>query len=338
MRFQLSAVLLATSLALTPVLERLSYAGDDAAAAQALFNDGKKLMTSGKYVDACPKLEESQRLAPAIGTKFNLADCYEHTGRLASAWAAFLSVAAAAKNANQAPREKAARDRAAAIEPKLSRMAVGVPDASKVVGMEVRRDGDVIGEAEWGEAMPVDPGEHTVTVTAPGKRAWKGIVEVQGAASVAKVIVPPMDDEPVAPAPTSTPTAPATPTSTTPVTPTTTATSKTPGWVLVAAGGASLIGGGVFWAMRSSEASKLTGECGANGQSCPSSASNDISSGKTYDAVSVGLFVVGGACVVAGATWLLTAGHGESAGSTNAAVVVPTIGPGLAGASVAGRF
>jgi hypothetical protein len=217
-------------------------------------------------------------------------------------------------------------------------MAVAVPDASKVVGMEVRRDGDVIGEAEWGEAMPVDPGEHTVTVTAPGKRAWKGIVEVQGAASVAKVIVPPMDDEPVAPTPPPSATPSATPTSTATTTSTSTSTSKTPGWVLVAAGGASLVGGGVFWAMRSSEASKLTGECGPTGQSCPSSAANDISSGKTYDAVSVGLFVVGGACVVAGAAWLLTAGHGEVTGGTSAAVVVPTIGPGLAGASVAGRF
>ena len=88
-------------------------------------------MSAGKYDDACPKLEESQRLAPAIGTKFNLADCYEHTGRLASAWAAFLSVAASAKNANQGAREKAARDRAAALEPKLSRLAVVVPDASQ---------------------------------------------------------------------------------------------------------------------------------------------------------------------------------------------------------------
>jgi hypothetical protein len=335
MRFQLPAVLLATSLALAPAL---AYAGDDAASAQALFNEGKKLMTSGKYADACPKLEESQRLAPAIGTKFNLADCYEHTGRLASAWAAFLSVAAAAKNASQGPREKAARDRAAALEPKLPRMAVAVPDASKAQGMEVRRDGDVIGEAEWGEAMPVDPGEHTVTATAPGKRAWKGIVEVQGAASVAKVIVPPMDDEPVAPTPTALPTSTPTTTPTAPPAPTATPTSKTPGWVLLAAGGASLVGGGVFWALRSSESSKLTGECGPTGQSCPSSASSDISSGKTYDAVSVGLFVVGGACVVAGATWLLTAGHGEATGSANGAVVLPTLGPGVAGASVAGRF
>jgi thioredoxin-like negative regulator of GroEL len=106
MRFQLpAAALLATSLVLAPTLAR----ADDTAGAQALFNDGKKLMTSGKYADACPKLEESQRLAPAIGTKFNLADCYEHTGRLASAWAAFLSVAAAARKRRATGRRRSSR-------------------------------------------------------------------------------------------------------------------------------------------------------------------------------------------------------------------------------------
>src|SRR5579859_4502823 len=76
----------------------------DDAAAQALFSDARKLMTQGRYADACPKLEESQREAPAIGTLFNLADCYEHTDRLASAWAAFLKVAAETKMKGQTDR------------------------------------------------------------------------------------------------------------------------------------------------------------------------------------------------------------------------------------------
>ena len=99
------------------VLPSGSARADDPAGAQALFSEAKKLMSAGKYAEACPKLEESQRIAPATGTKFNLGDCYEHVGRSASAWAAFLSVAASARNANQGAREKAARDRAKALEP-----------------------------------------------------------------------------------------------------------------------------------------------------------------------------------------------------------------------------
>ena len=66
-------------------------------------------MQQGKYAEACPKLEESMRLDSGIGTQFNLADCNEHIGKLATAWAGFLDVAAAAKAASQPDREKVAR-------------------------------------------------------------------------------------------------------------------------------------------------------------------------------------------------------------------------------------
>ena len=86
----------------------------DKAAAQSLFDEGRKLMSAGKYADACPKLAESQKLDPGVGTQFHLADCYEKLGQTASAWAGFLEAASAAKSMGQADREKVARERAAA--------------------------------------------------------------------------------------------------------------------------------------------------------------------------------------------------------------------------------
>src|SRR5450432_3403221 len=59
---------------------------DDSAAAQALFDQGKKAMAALNYAEACPKLEESYRLQEALGTLLNLADCYQRQGKLASAW------------------------------------------------------------------------------------------------------------------------------------------------------------------------------------------------------------------------------------------------------------
>jgi hypothetical protein len=312
------AAFLAISIGLTPSFAR----ADDPAAAQALFNEAKKLMAAGNYTDACPKLEESQRLAPAMGTKFNLADCYERTGRTASAWAAFLSVASIAKNTNQAAREKAARDRAASLEPKLSRMAVVVPAASRATGLTVTRDGQAVGDAEWGESMPIDPGEHTVAAAAPAKRGWKAIVEVEGAGSSAKVIVPALDDEPTAPSP-----GPSAPAAVAPAPVAASGSSSTPGWVLIGVGGAALVGGAVVWALRSADESTLDAECGPNGASCPASAAGDISSGKTYTALGVGLFAVGGAGVIAGASWLLLAGHEPKTPSIAGAKLVPALGP-----------
>src|SRR5215204_2648434 len=81
----------------------------DPAAAQALFDQAKELIRQRKFAEACPKLQESNRLDPGIGTQFHLADCYEQSGRVASAWAAFLDVASQARAASQLDREKAAQ-------------------------------------------------------------------------------------------------------------------------------------------------------------------------------------------------------------------------------------
>ena len=96
----------------------------DKAAAQSLFDEGRKLMSAGKYAEACPKLAESQKLDPGVGTQFHLSDCYEKLGQTASAWAGFLEAASSTKSMGQGDREKVARDRAAALAPRLSKLTI----------------------------------------------------------------------------------------------------------------------------------------------------------------------------------------------------------------------
>src|SRR4029077_16363436 len=85
---------------------------DTSSRADKLFEEAKTLVEKGRYDEACPKLEESQSLDPAVGTQFNLADCYEPVGKTASANALFSEVARIAKLAGKFEREKSARDRA----------------------------------------------------------------------------------------------------------------------------------------------------------------------------------------------------------------------------------
>ena len=127
---------------------------DDSAAAQSLFDQAKKEMAAHDYADACPKLEESLRLQEGIGTLLNLASCYEHAGKLASAWSKYLEVATRARAAGQAARARIGRERADALAPKLSNLVVDVPGATHPDGLEVRRDGTVVGARGVGHRDP----------------------------------------------------------------------------------------------------------------------------------------------------------------------------------------
>jgi len=182
-----------------PVVARAS--GDDVAAAQVLFDDARRLMGQGRYAEACPKLEESQRIAPAIGTEFNLADCWEHVDRLASAWAAFLDVAQQTHARGEADRERVAHQRAGALEPRLARVIVQIAASHGTDGLAVRRDGEVVRPALWGIGVPVDAGDHRVEANEPARTAWSTSVQVQDGQTII-VAVP--DLSPATSTPTST--------------------------------------------------------------------------------------------------------------------------------------
>jgi hypothetical protein len=178
----------------------LARSAEDEAASRALFAEGRRLAATGDYVHACPKFEDSYRLAPGIGNSFNLADCLEHLGRTASAWARFLDVAAATKAAGQTDREEVARARASALEPQLARLTIVV--RQPVDGLVVKRDAAVVGEAAWGVPVPVDPGPHTIEATAPHKNRWSSAMNVLPTAGSVSVEVPALAAAPdLAPAP-----------------------------------------------------------------------------------------------------------------------------------------
>jgi hypothetical protein len=211
LRRTVPAALVALAVGLTASHGARAQGGE--AAATALFDEGRKLMAAHKYAEACPKLAESERLAPSGGTLINLADCYEHTGQTASAWVAWKDAAARANAAGKADVEKRALSKAAALEPTLSRLTVSVDSASDVAGLEIKNDGVAVGHAELGVALPVDPGSHLVEATAPKKKPFSTKVDVAAKQTDAKVTVT-LEDEPeaVAPPPPVTPgTGPTTP-------------------------------------------------------------------------------------------------------------------------------
>jgi serine/threonine-protein kinase len=164
------------------------------AAAEALFESGVQLMKAGRFSEACPKLETSQRVDPAVGTLLYLAECYEKLGRTASAWATFREAESLARGANQADRARTAQTRAQKLEPELAYLTVNVADA-KIEGLVVRRGGAVVLPDLYGVAAPVDPGLVEIEAGAPNRRRYTTQVKI-GPRAKEVVSVPILEMEP----------------------------------------------------------------------------------------------------------------------------------------------
>jgi hypothetical protein len=180
------------------VMAQTREEGRDPVSAEWLFRAGRSLMKAGDYPSACAKLEESLRLDPAVGTLMNLAECDEKLGRLATAWQRWGAVAEQVERRDQ--RRPLALARARSLEAIVPRLTVSVaPDSP--VATDVERDGVALGPASLGVALPVDPGRHSIVVTAPGRHPrevemilsageLRAVVVTPGAPIVARVVLP----------------------------------------------------------------------------------------------------------------------------------------------------
>lgn len=139
----------------------------DQAAGRALFDQAMSLYNAGKWAEACPKFEASFRQYPGIGTKGKLAECYEKTGRLGSAWRAYREASQLAMKGGDAVRSQIASERANSLEPRLARITLVVPQDCDVPGLVVKRSSVVVDRTAWGKAEPVDAGTVVFEFSAP---------------------------------------------------------------------------------------------------------------------------------------------------------------------------
>ncbi|HWA73271.1 MAG TPA: hypothetical protein VG937_13075 [Polyangiaceae bacterium] len=287
------------------------------AAAEALFDDGLKLMKANRFAEACPKLEDSQRVDPGIGTLLYLAECYEKLGKTASAWATFREAASSAGAAGQTDREKNAKQRASRLEAKLSYVTLRVPrEVSELKGLKVRLGSAELGAGVFGIATPADPGESKLEVSADGHDTYSIVLQIE-AGKRYDVSIPQLREQPappvgVEPAVPATPTAQTLPASTATPTPTTStpppatqppsgSSLKTVGLVL---GGVGVVGLGVgsFFGLKA-----ISQINDAKDESCARSICQEQADlDKTKDAntaatISNIAFVAGGASLVGGA-------------------------------------
>ena len=165
------------------------------AAAQVLFDEGKRLMASGRIADACPRFEESQRLDPALGTLLNLADCYERQRRLPEAWSKFFEAARVARSEGHPDAERVAQGRAAAIAAGLPKLLLQIA-AAPANGLEIRQNGALVPASEWGIAVPLEAGSYTITASAAGHQTWQVQLVLASGSGTNALSIPALDPLP----------------------------------------------------------------------------------------------------------------------------------------------
>ncbi len=311
------------------------------AAAQALFEEGKKLASAGNYAAACPKFAESQKLDPGAGTLLHLGNCYEKTGRTASAWATYIDAASAAKAQGRNDWADNAKTRAGALEPRLSRVTIVVKE--RAPGLEVRRDDVVLSEGAFGVALPVDPGERTFEATAPGKKKWHATFTLKEGQKL-EVVVPPLAADATASAAAGAG-AGAT------VRPPPGDTSgkehgggaRTAGFVLAGVGAAGLVVGGVTGLMAMNKNSRSKELCPTEGACANRDGIDANDSAKTFGTISTISFIAGGALAATGVVLILVGGPSSEPRASGKApspglALSPSFGAGNLGASFSGAF
>ncbi|HEU4536048.1 MAG TPA: hypothetical protein VFS00_18115, partial [Polyangiaceae bacterium] len=183
------AVALAGALALAPADVRAEpAAGADRAVAEALDAEGTALLDQRRYDEACERFGESYRLLPGNGVLLRLGLCQELQGKTASAWLTFRDAAARARASGDAQSERLAARRAAAIEPRLSRLTVRLDSDAGAEPVRVTRDGVSLGRAAFGAPLPIDPGTHVIEAVGPaGQRFAQTVVVGAGGAETVTV-------------------------------------------------------------------------------------------------------------------------------------------------------
>jgi tetratricopeptide (TPR) repeat protein len=148
-----------------------AQSSDASALAEQLFNQARELASDNRWAEACPKFEASLRIDPVLGTRLNLATCYERIGKLASAWGLYRESIELAQKAGDLTRRDYAQAQADTLEPRLPRLALSAP-AHRPAGFVVTRNGTPIATGALDVALYVDPGDHEVTASAPGFEAF----------------------------------------------------------------------------------------------------------------------------------------------------------------------
>jgi hypothetical protein len=324
--FAISIVTLGSSIA--------SAQTTDPAAADALFQKGREAAEKGDWATACPKFAESQRLDPAPGTLLNLADCEEHLGQTAFAWEHFKTAMETLPSTDD--RVPFAKQRMASLEKQVPHLTLSAaPDLP--ANAKVLRDDVQLSSASFGLALPVNPGQHSIVVSAPGHKDKTIAVTLKpGESQTVTLSLADADASGAAPAAPEAP-APATSATNLGASAGSGGSKKTLGYVVGGVGAAGIVVGAVTGLMVLGKKSTVNDptHCDQTTFACDQAGVDAASSGKSLATISTAAFVGGAAALGAGVFLIVTS---KDEPSSSATLVGPSSVAGGAGLTMLHTF
>ena len=311
----------ALALLLIPALAH----ADAKSEAVALFEQGVADLQAGKTQRACDELAASLAKAPEDSTQVALATCETQLGKLATAWQRWKQLA---QTTTQDDLRAEATGHAAELEPRLPHVVVTVAEPA-APGLVVAINGRPV---QPNATLPVDPGELVATAQAPHRKGWTQTLSADEGA-VTHVDVPVLAELPAALPPVRMH-------DTRDVVEPEGRSQRNVGLTIATAGVLTIGVSLYFGASASSHYSDAKDLCGGHIDACGAAnvpfAQTDVDSARSDALVSTILIAAGGALVVGGAIWYLTAPRGTSV--KTALRLTPSLDRDRAALTLAGVF
>jgi hypothetical protein len=143
--------------------------------AKAAYVKGKALMKKGDYAAAAEQFEKADELVPGAAPKYQIAVCYDKLGDAQKAVDAYKNFISSNPGEKYADRVVAAGKRVAELQKQLIGKVVLKITPAALPGQAVTVDGEPV----EGTELELEPGEHTIIVTADGHTPVTQTVNVQ---------------------------------------------------------------------------------------------------------------------------------------------------------------
>lgn len=308
------AVVAAISIMSLATASTASAQDASATAADALFQSGKAAMDRGEHEVACTRLRESFRLQAAAGTLLNLGACEEKRGHPAVALQCFRD-ALAMLPAGDYRREYAA-ERLAAVRARVATARISVEGGA---GVRLQQDGIDLGPGTRDLEVVLDPGQHVFAAVIDGRIVDRAEIVLAPAERREIVLRPRPETDDAGPRPS--------------VAQTEARQANARGrstfgpYVLMSAGGASVVAGTVLGVLVASAASEVRAGCDDAG--CNDTALAAAHRGRPLAVLSPVFLGAGVALAAGGGLWWWSSRHVQPRVTASADGV---------GASFAGTF